>query len=626
MDQKKIIKIKWLYLFAFLVFLFTYFLKTIQPELIFHEQQLPFYYNYYFFLDYIDHPGGLSEYVANFIGQSFYYPRFGAFTIVLCCLVSMLTSKYIFTRLANENIGFIGMFIPVILLFYLIHDYHFPYVVFIKALTAYAFFALVLYFYRWPKFSIISIPILGILLYYFAGSGPLISFMASVLIYYMIFDKSKNRYFIPFISLLIVVIVPFVGYKFVFNIEKETLWFQFIPKLSVALRYSINNILYALFFCLPSLILIVGIIQKIPIKKKRKTIKKGKKRTPASQKTMPVFLNYLIGIAVGALLFASLIYTSSKAKNQHKKNVILVDYYTENEEWLRAIDIALSDQEYDYFVNINYNRAIYNIGKFHELFFHYPQVVGADGLYPDKVSMGEISLPACKFYYELGYISEAIHWGLEYFSSAPYNPIVLKILIKSYLIEGRYNAAKKFLLVLKDGCHQKEFVGKYMQYVTDTTLAVNDPEFIEKASFMPRGQQTKLAPLKFIQLSNTNSSNTRALDYAAMFYLLEHSFCDFMEIHPLLKKAYNNKLPFIYELATLMYDLDTNGKNFDPNKYNKPCKDLFQGYYNKLTQYNRDKKKAQKSLYDTYGNTYLYYLYYVSPLVTNMGITSKNYK
>jgi hypothetical protein len=99
-----------------------------------------------------------------------------------------------------------------------------------------------------------------------------------------------------------------------------------------------------------------------------------------------------------------------------------------------------------------------------------------------------------------------------------------------------------------------------------------------------------------------------------MSYLLDHKLAGFMEIYPDLKKAYKDKLPLTYELAVILYVLKS-GKH-DLHKYDlsEESRRIFLEFNKTLGKFNRDKEAARYTLQRSFGNTYLFYLTYLSPL------------
>jgi len=308
-------------------------------------------------------------------------------------------------------------------------------------------------------------------------------------------------------------------------------------------------------------------------------------------------------------------------QKEHEKNIILANYYSYNEQWDKVVGVAVSDTVYDVFMNYFFNRAIDNAGHFLDLFFDYPQYMGIDGLHPDKLNNIAIAFLSSDIYYDLGYISEATHWASEAQSVLPYSPRVLRRLALVNIIDGNFEAARKYLTVLDENFLNKDFVLKYMPYVDDTTLILRDKILSEKRSQIPYfNPAASDISDRFLQLLEKNSMNKRAYDHLEMSYLLEHQLGLFMKYLPLGKKFYK-AMPEVFEQAFVLIMIAKGDNNLTQFKISQSTKELAQGYIKILKQNKKNKKVAKALLAREYANTYLYYAMFNSPLVTHAKLT-----
>lgn len=620
MRQNQIsVMLRWLIVFGFLANVFVHFLKVVQPVLIYHLQQPPFYRMQVFFSQYADYPGGMAEYAGNFLAQLLHSNFMGSLLLITSMLSLMLVAKYVFSQTRGGGKGFFWMILPVVPLMFLFQNYYFPYYVFLKVFIAYCAVAVFIALRNRSTQQLIFFGVMVFTLYYIAGSTALLIFLASVIIYtsFSSFSKGTYRIILIIITLVVSVAVPYLGYKYLFNISQLKIWWDLVPAQSVVIRYVPDTTLYVFVAVLPVVHLICGLLDEI---------KSWMLKIPFINRLYCKFTSLgavvvYLGIAVVAVgLFIVIRQWVFTSLNAQKKNVLLVDYYTHSGEWDKAIDAALSSNEYDLFVNFNYNRAIYNSGKWGESFFKYPQLLGADGLFPDKIVSGQIALVASNFYYELGYISEALHWAFEAQSTTPYNPLVLQQLVKVHLIEGKPEAAATYLNILKTAFFQDDFVKKYAAYIRDTSLIGKDPEFREKRSLMPRNTYTPgTISEKLKLLLKFNGNNRRALEYIAMYYLLSHQVGNFVNILPQVVKYYQ-QLPTLYQEALVLYAAKTNVNIRYAFK-----EDIIQSVREFFDNFKKfaDRKEAQNALAQQYLGTYLYYVAFQSPMVTKMQLKAR---
>lgn len=620
MRQRFNVVVRWLLVLGFTAYVFIHFVKVVQPVLIYHLQQPPFYRMQVFFSQYIDYPGGMAEYAGNFLAQLLHSNLTGSLLLICSMLTLMLVAKYIFSQTLGGGNGSFWMILPVLPLVVLFQNYYFPYYVFLKILLAFLALAVFVALLNRRTIQLIFFGVMVFTLYYLAGSTALLIFLASVMVYVSLSSSfnmpTKLGYVI--VSLVMAIIVPYFGYKYLFNIPLAKTWWDLIPPQPVVIRYVPDKILYVWVGMLPALLLTSGLIAGIKsLVFKLTFINKLYNSRIITRRGLIVYINMVV---VAAGLYVVIQKWVFPSLNTQKKSVLLVDYYTLRGEWKKAIDAALSSREYDLFVNYNYNRAVYNAGKLGEWFFRYPQLLGADGLFPDKITSGQIALAASNFYYELGYVSEALHWAYEAQSTTPYNPLVLQQLVKVHLIERRPQAAATYLGILKTAFFQDDFVRKYATYLRDTSLIGKDPEFQEKSSFMPLNTNTPgTINQRFKLLLQFNGNNRRALEFLAMYYLLSHQVGDFVNILPQIMQYYE-QLPTLYQEALVLFVAKTNANIRYAFKEDiiQSVRQFFE-YFHKYS----DRKEAQNALVQHYLGSYLYYVAFQSPVVTKMQLKAR---
>jgi len=620
MRQNQIsVMLRWLLVLGFLAYVFVHFLKVVQPVLIYHLQQPPFYKMQVFFSQYTDYPGGMAEYAGNFLAQLLHSNFMGSLLLVTSMLVLMLVAKYVFSQTRGGGKGFFWMILPVVLLSLLFQNYYFPYYVFLKVFIAYCAVAIFIALRNRRTVQMIFFGVMVFTLYYLAGSTALLIFLASVIVYasFSSFTKVTPRIIFIIVALVVSVAVPYLGYKYLFNISQLKIWWDLVPAQPVIIRYVPDKALYAFVAVLPVVLLICGLLDKIKSLMLRIPFINRLYSRFSSSDGVIMYLGIIVVAAGLYIVIRQWVFTSL---NTQKKSVLLVDYYMLHGEWDKAIDAALSSNEYDLFINFNYNRSVYNSGKWGEWFFKYPQLLGADGLFPDKIVSGQVALVASNFYYELGYISEALHWAFEAQSTTPYNPLVLQRLVKVHLIEGKPEAAATYLNILKTAFFQDDFVKKYSAYIRDTSLIGKDPEFLEKRSFMPRNTYTPgTISEKLKLLIKFNGNNRRALEYLAMYYLLSHQVGNFANILPQVVRYYN-PLPTLYQEALVLYVAKTDAGIRYAFK-----EDVIQSVKNFFENFKKypDRRVAQNALQQDYLGTYLYYVAFQSPVVTKMQLKAR---
>ena len=121
---------------------------------------------------------------------------------------------------------------------------------------------------------------------------------------------------------------------------------------------------------------------------------------------------------------------------------------------------------------------------------------------------------------------------------------------------------------------------------------------------------------RMIDLRDKSKENKLAFEYLCMYYLLSHKVAEFIKLYPEIK-SYYKVAPPVYEQALMVYLVNT--KSHDISMYNMISKQQqmsFKKYWEVLNKYKGNRDNAKSELSAGFGNTYLYYLMFNSPLVT----------
>jgi Family of unknown function (DUF6057) len=609
--------LKWLFLLAYLLIAFIYITNVIQPELIYHSQRPPFILGWGFCSTFLMFPGGIAQYISDFLSQFFYFGWPGALVLLSCGLIIMLSCYFIFRSFKATGFSYFWIFIPVILLIAELNNYTFPFVVGIKILLVY----LAVWFFRFLLQKKLNSFILFIvfvpIIYYVAGSGSLMIFSATIILANMLDSENikKSLIFLIFCALY-TYLFALVSFKYIFSISPDEAYFSILPDMPNFIKF-IPGVLFNMFcYSLPLMTLIILLHQKILYNHVKKGTDIVKKYSPIIKKG-PFSILTIPNLCFVAVIAGLSYFTFSSTFDLHKKNIILADYYCYNEKWDKVIGVALSDRQYDIFINLNYNRALDNTGHYLDSYFNYPQLMGIDALIPDNISAIELSEICSDYYYDLGYISESQHWAYESLTVLPYNIRMLKRLVMTNLIYNNYAGAREYLEILDKNFLTKDFVEKYRPYIFDTTLAARDILILEKRSLLPESVHlSNIVSNRLQDLINKNDKNRRAYEHLQMSFILSNDLGQFMKNFSIANKFYN-KLPEIYEQALLMYLFMTKSANMSQYNISVDSQQSFYGFLKTMHEYNGDKELAKADL-EKYSGTYMYYVTYNSPLVTKL--------
>jgi hypothetical protein len=415
--------------------------------------------------------------------------------------------------------------------------------------------------------------------------------------------------------------MPWLGYKFLFQMSLKNLYGITLVRPPSMLAYTPEISLYVYYALLPLVLLAVLLFLKISEKLSGSKPKRGKAISKNSVSKKPLII-LMVQVAGCALIGYFLIVNSY---DPVKKRLLLIEYYAENEQWTEVLKTSRKVKEYDFRVNFQQNRALSHLGQLPDSLFRYPQLLGSYGLFIDATMAGSATMPTSDLYFDLGFMSESQHWAFEAQTLLPDSPRILKRLVMINLVNRKFNVAEMFLNVLNKNSLCREWARKYGKYVADTTLAAADKVIAEKRRFTPPKAVINTGTEECLKLLiETNRNNRMAYDYLVSYYILDSHFTKFVD-YLQYYSFYNIKiLPKSWEEALTVYVAKTKTlpQYLSPQMVSNNCIQQFTNFTSKIKQFNNSLPEAKNAVYKDFGDTYWYYVLYLSPKVTNV-LTNK---
>ena len=601
--------------------LFAWWLTAvkIEPFLLYHCQQIGFSTRFGFLKSYLTIPGGISNYLADFVSQFFAFNTFGSFLIVAIASLQGLMALNIVKRLMGKvNFSFPVFAVILLLGIMVLCDYRYPYHASIRLFFVFLFtwvFSIVNG--KLPRQCFVLWTAMALLLFYFASGAALIIFAISSAVI-LIYTRQKKTWLIAApLLILFAGIIPFIGFKFLFPTSLMTLYKVTEIKHPEILAYATFFQLYAYYLILPVVLLTVLLFKPIsenrPVASPTKGYDKAKvnifKKTP-----FIVTVQLILCVVPGYFMFI-------KSYDSFKKKILYIEYYAENGQWHEILKVAESIQVYDFRVNFQIARAYAHLGQLPNELFNYPQLLGTKGIIFDSSAMNSsFTMPTSDLYFDLGFMSESVRWAFEAQTLMPNSPRILKRLVMVNLVNRKYELAGKYLKILDQNMLCKNWVDKYEKYVSDTTLAANDKVIAEKRRFTPQKKAINNDPVENMKLLiETNKDNRMAYDYLLTLFILDTNFPEFIK-YVQNYRYYNIKtLPSSWAQALSVYIIRIKSipPFVDDETISKECLDRFKAFNNTMLQFNNDKSAAQTTVKRYFENTYWYYLLYLNPKVTN---------
>ncbi len=588
----------------FLLIFFLFFWLLVKPDLIYHFQQLGFSSDANFFKQYINYPGGLAEYFSLFLFQFNYKPLAGAlvFTFLLS-LISFLAEEIF--KDSRKGISFLLKFIPIVFLAVLFTDYSFHPIYSVQIFSLFLFFYLIVLIFNAKIRLAFKLMLSGILLmaaYYISGGLTFFILAVSLIIYLFLIKRDFNisKVIILLVALLF---IPFIAANFISFINIEDAYLKFSPYFS---NYKPGIITYSLFFLLPFVLIIDGLLSLINRNKPQKEID--------SKKCGSFIIQYLIAVV---MLICGIIFSV----NKDEKHKITIDKLAHDGKWEEILEKVKAKPSDDRLIQFHTNRALFFTGSLPEKMFDYHQIWGLDGLFINRYFTNEVLLPTTELFFELGLINEAIQYGNESISQNDNSPLIIEQLIISNIVSDKYSSAQIYINQLKGFRFFKKKALEYEKYIKGGEVPQIDSLVISKREIMPVTDfivKRHEPQSDLINMLRDNLNNKMAYEYLMAAFLLDNDLASFVKYYSVGKKFNYKTIPTIYQQALISY-------NYEMMRLDKPMKqinvskevlDSFNEYMSIFAEFEGDKEAAQNKLKENFSNTYWYYLHYVSP-VTN---------
>ena len=616
----KILNLQNLFILVSILVLWWITALKIEPLLHYHFQQTGFLTTYDFFKSYAVSPGGMADYLAEFIAQYFSLNALGSFFIVAIAALQGFIAFNLVSRLVGKTkMGF--LIFTLILLFgvMVLCDYRYPYYASIRLLIAFVF-TWGFYFInqKYPKSGRFCWPVMAVLLFYLASGPALFIFTLSTAAIVIYTDKTKVWHKTIPAFLLFAAALPYVGYKFIFQQTLGNLYRITTVKPPELLAYSTFYQLYIYYALLPIILFLFLFFVRTNEPKPATNLKKEKTSPKVSfYKKAPFILSLQVaGIAaLGWFLFI-------QSFEPFKKKILYIEYYAENEQWDEILKVAEDISVYDFRVNFQINRAFAHLGQLPDRLFSYPQLLGVNGLIFDNSNMnGSFIMPNSDLYFDLGFMSVSQRWAFEAQTLMPNSPRILKRLVMVNLINRQYQLAGQFLKVLDQNMLCHDWVSKYQKYVSDTTLTEKDPLMAKKRRFSPRTDYVHvdaLHDLKF--LFETNKENRFAYNYLLTYCILDSNYPELIKYIPYYTTFNLKTLPRSWEETLAIYIVKTKAVPdfITPETISKGCMQRLSLFNKTMKQYKNDIHAAEGPMRASFEDTYWYYMLYLSPKVTNV--------
>jgi len=590
----------WIISPLFFIGFYLYFILKIQPELIYQLQEPIFYLNQRFLIEFLKYPGGLTDYLSNYLSQSFFIPWLGALVITLIAIIMTLCFKRIIqVTLPDWKTGPVILYPAIALLILHSHyEYHLTYSVGLMI----ALLCTVFYIRISSASIIIRLPIFTgviIFLYLFTG-GLFLLFLIMSILYECQMGRCKTG-----LSMLVLLIMPYLSAKFLYLITVQYAYFNHL-----FFEYQhpfLQTILLSLYLVFP--IIPIGLILLNRLD--------GNLFSGNSNKS--------IWIKMASHLFIQFIFlfiVTTLSVNPIQKKSLLIDYYARRQMWPQVIETSkLMGRKFDWPILYQINRALYHTSQLSSEMFSFPQIWGSKDLILSNDQGFQCPLQFSDLFFDLGHINEAEHWAHESMSIRGETCWTLERLSLVNLAKGEYDAAHVFTSKLKQSPLFKKRGCELAELVENPRKRLKNREFIKLRSRMLHPvpdfiYYSNIPDLTLHRILNNRPDNRMAYEYLMAYYLLTGKLNMFLKELDYLQTFGYKIIPRHFEEAVILYKALGGEKNIPlPEGYGilKKTINRFQNFNKILSKYHGSMAAAKNELEKQHGNTYWFYAMYLKP-------------
>ncbi len=500
-------------IFAFLSFCFLAF---VHPEwLNFHEQYQLFEFSTDYFVEHIVLPGGFVVWFSEFFVQFFYNNFLGALVMTGC-----LTGIYLLLKNGDNQIALL----PPVLIWIYSGDENmmmtFPFAVLLSLFAVKGFERLTLKnkFYL----QILIVP----LIYWLVGYCAWIYLILSL-------SKDDNGFrigkenFIK-ISALILYLIVFQFFTAFFITRNYPLIDIFCGIDYYRLRMEIPDLQHIITLCC-----VVVPFVKIPQKKW----------------VMYTQLSLIVVVLVVGVI---------KKYDFDRYSYYKIDYMVRNQEWEKLLDFAKKYNLQSDFASTGVNLALAMTGQMPDRLFEFNQTSNEGFLSTFGYNSFTCTVTAEACYY-LGLVNSVLRYNFDLQSAilnCNYSGRFTKRIAEAYILNGRYDVARRYLNKLKRTLFYRAWALKAEDFICNTHNIESNPDWKRLNSIrIKRGLNFSNPHLgeMLMYFSVMGGENRMALDYALSSFLVKRDLKSFVESFPYYTKYFGtSQIPKIYQQAFLL--------------------------------------------------------------------------
>lgn len=479
---------------------FVFHLDETQTSVFFYrEQQQLFLLDADYLLDMAAPIGGIGTVISCFVIQFFRLPMMGAFITALIAGLSAAFFWMVLQRIRVARFLFPLTFLPAMFLCqYLINDsYHYEGLVAVCISMA----ALALYAYlsdklSWP-YRVTVGSVLGILLFYSLGSVAMM-FMMGMFAFDLI--SKKEKWYAGIIPLLLYVVTGAIAVNRGFKpLYEHVFWMKDYVEYFVEIKT-----LYGLSWLMVPLVMLLFYLARYV-------------------DTFKIYWKMLLMLLIISVVGTYYVKETKSLRNNETQALMQLFHYMDTEQWSKIIQYP--DLNTKNYLHLNcVNLALSNTDQLCADLFTYPQS-GVASLISQYQGHPEESYLFSQIYYRMGVISLAYDLAFGVSVGFPHgSPNMTKVLIKSHLIYGRYQAAEKFISLMERTLFYSEWASSQRKFLYNDEAVANDLELGSRRKSLTDNRDVfaNIISLRdnLALILEANPMNKPAMDYMISLLLL----------------------------------------------------------------------------------------------------------
>ena len=498
----------------------------------FQEQYQLFLTDTEYFQERMSVPGGLADYIGEFLTQFYFVPVLGACILALLS-VALQVMVWLLARRNGANSAYYPLsFIPSLMLWAYMGDENVLLSFNVALLLA---LAIMLFYHQvsgnegFPRYLlrkvafILTVP----LIYWLIGPCVLM-----VVAYVAFYELSKHRSWgslafgtIGVVYAVAVVLLCARSLQYpLFNLFVGINYYRY-PVYQPGMQTAIEAVATLLPLLLPLL--------------------------PAVQKTVRVALVSIAVLAVGGW------WVIGHSFDPLKYNLIEYDFLVRTRQWGKIIEKAERQQPTRPFDVSCVNLALAMQGQLSDRLFDFFQN-GAEGLFPSFQRDMTSPLPPCETFYWLGMVNDAERYAFEAQEAIPNHRKsgrLTRRIIECNIINGHHEVAMKYLRMLERTVFYRKWA-KEQKAIIKAGKVNEDPVYGRLRSFRQKKQDFLFSDTEMDQMLGLlfvqNYDNRMAFEYLMCYELLQRDLERFNAYYPLGKYAKFNRIPTAYQQALVM--------------------------------------------------------------------------